>query len=56
MIFEVDINEIRPRTWRVEAETAFEAREKAMWGHGTDISKMDYTEGEVVDIRKVDDA
>jgi hypothetical protein len=52
-IYEVDLNEIRPRTWRVMAEDEQEAFTKAMSGQGEDISGVDYTEGEIVAVREV---
>jgi hypothetical protein len=51
MIFEVDISEIRPVTWRVEAHDRAEAIERAKDGQGDDISGVDYVFGDVVDVR-----
>jgi hypothetical protein len=52
MIFEVDISEIRPVTWRVEAQPTGPKRLSGPRdGQGDDISGVDYVFGDVVDVR-----
>lgn len=53
-VYEVDVLEERPTTWRVKARNESEAREKALSGKGEDVSGVDYLTGEVVEVRCCD--
>jgi hypothetical protein len=51
-VYEVEVTELRPRTWQVIASDAVEACRKALLGQGDDVSGVDYVEGQIVAIRQ----
>lgn len=52
--YEVDITEVRPKTWKVEADDTRAAAVKALRGEGEEVSPP-YVEGEIVAIRRIEE-